>query len=529
MFHLVYAEDVRDMVVSLLVKARHGGWLPIFPAWHSYTDEMIGDHCAVLIADAFAKGVLSVDRDGSLFDEALRYMLKNALTVSSPVEYKMGMGRRALASYLRYGFVPLDDEVLDSAHPRQQVSRTLEYAYDDFVVAQAAQLWLDSRGQRRGADVCAAAAGGARACAGVVDGLGTGAGAAGTGKDEVEEVRRAVRRLLKSSENFLWVLDGPGVDGRASVSSGQRCATGAHESPRADADADDGVCDAPGPADGADADAEGAPTGFVRPRFSNFSWAEPAASLDPVQHYPWLTETSVWQYTFSVPHNVEGMIRAYGGPEAFAAKLDAFFDGGHYNHGNEPDHHALFLYAYVPGHAWKIAHRLAGIVATQYGPTERGLSGNEDAGQMSAWLVLASVGLYQVCPGCGGDNEYVLGLPLFARVEVEFTAPQPPPLPDSGTSIDGRGAPRLVITVQSPDGAEATPGTAENTYIQRVTWNGCLYDCAFFPHSLLTSQRGSGSSDAVNDLVVFVGTQPNKTWGGRDGRGCIEKVRHCGR
>jgi hypothetical protein len=359
--------------------------------------------------------------------------------------------------------------------------------------------------------------------------------------DEVDEVRRAARRLLKSSENYLWVLDGPGVGGRASVSSGQRCASPgrAHDvSPRAEeeakaeaheADGDgDHVCASPGDDD------DDAPTGFVRPRFSNFSWAEPAASLDPVLHYPWLTETSVWQYAFSVPHNVEGMVRAYGGPEAFAAKLDTFFDGGHYNHGNEPDHHALFLYAYVPGHAWKIAHRLSGIVASQYGPTERGLSGNEDAGQMSAWLVLASVGLYQVCPGCGGDNEYVLGLPLFARVEVEL-APSPPDGTGTSTSSDGRGARRLVISVRGPDGAEAAPGTTTgSTYIQRVTWNGCPYDCAFFPHSVLTGPPHLGQGDSsgrgdVNELVVFVGPRPNITWGGADGRGCMEKVKiECG-
>ena len=117
-------------------------------------------------------------------------------------------------------------------------------------------------------------------------------------------------------------------------------------------------------------------TGFPRPRHSNFSWVnfDPSSPFDPTRYYTWLTETTVWQYTFSVPHNVEGMIRAYGGYDMFLNKLDEFFQQEHYNHGNEPDHHVLFLYAYVPGAVWKIQHYLPTIIMKEYGHTgERGL------------------------------------------------------------------------------------------------------------------------------------------------------------
>ena len=112
-------------------------------------------------------------------------------------------------------------------------------------------------------------------------------------------------------------------------------------------------------------------TGFPRPRYANFSWAnfDTTSPFDPTRYYSWMTETTVWQYTFSVPHNVEGMIRAYGGEAIFLKKLDEFFEQGHYNHGNEPDHHVLFLYAYVPEAVWKIQHYLPKIITNEYGPT----------------------------------------------------------------------------------------------------------------------------------------------------------------
>ena len=126
-----------DMVKSLLAKGQQGDFLPIYPAWNSYTSEMIGDHADAIIVDAYAKGIRGFD-----VAEAYRLMKRNA-TVSPPPElYSDGRGRRALTSYLKYGYIPLEDKVADAFHTQEQVSRTLEYAYDDFLVGQMAA-WLD--------------------------------------------------------------------------------------------------------------------------------------------------------------------------------------------------------------------------------------------------------------------------------------------------------------------------------------------------------------------------------------------------
>jgi len=132
---LTILDPQRDgqMVQSLVDKGQQGGFLPIFPTWNSYTSEMIGDHAIAVIYDAYAKGIRNFN-----VPEAYRLVRQNAFLTPPLVEYVEGKGRRALTSYLRYGYIPLEDEVLDAFHQREQVSRTLEYAYDDYVVAQFA-------------------------------------------------------------------------------------------------------------------------------------------------------------------------------------------------------------------------------------------------------------------------------------------------------------------------------------------------------------------------------------------------------
>jgi predicted alpha-1,2-mannosidase len=124
-----------DMVKSLIAKGQQGGFLPIFPAWNSYTSEMVGDHAISVIGDAYAKGIRGFD-----VGEAYRLMRKNATELPAAHElYADGRGRRGLGSYLKYGFIPLEDSVPDAFHKDEQVSRTLEYAYDDFIVGEMAQ------------------------------------------------------------------------------------------------------------------------------------------------------------------------------------------------------------------------------------------------------------------------------------------------------------------------------------------------------------------------------------------------------
>ena len=123
-----------EMMQSLADKYAQGGWLPIFPCWNSYTSAMIGDHCIAAIGDAYIKGIRNFD-----IRTAYEGMRKNAfLSPCSEEEYNNGMGRRALESYLRYGYIPLEDPVKEAFHTQEQTSRTMEYAFDDFVLSQVA-------------------------------------------------------------------------------------------------------------------------------------------------------------------------------------------------------------------------------------------------------------------------------------------------------------------------------------------------------------------------------------------------------
>jgi predicted alpha-1,2-mannosidase len=136
LFTIIDPHRDADMIQSLIVKGEQGGYLPTFPAWNSYTAEMDGDHAVAIIGDAYLKGIRGFD-----IAEAYRLMRRNAMQVPiSEAEYRDGEGRRALHSYLKYGYVPLEDPVAGAPlpHRNEQVSRTLDYAYDDFVLAQIA-------------------------------------------------------------------------------------------------------------------------------------------------------------------------------------------------------------------------------------------------------------------------------------------------------------------------------------------------------------------------------------------------------
>jgi predicted alpha-1,2-mannosidase len=134
LFNLLIPKRNGDMMQSLMLTAKQGGWLPIFPMWNSYTSAMIGDHAVAAIGDAYIKNNVEIS------EESYQYLLKNAFeSPATQKEYLEGKGRRGLTSYLKYGYVPLEDKVLESFHKGEQVSRTLEYAFDDFVLSQIAQ------------------------------------------------------------------------------------------------------------------------------------------------------------------------------------------------------------------------------------------------------------------------------------------------------------------------------------------------------------------------------------------------------
>ena len=166
--------------------------------------------------------------------------------------------------------------------------------------------------------------------------------------------------------------------------------------------------------------------GFMRAR-RNGGFMTPFDPTEVNNHY---TEANCWQYSTYVPHDIAGWVEAMGGQEKAEAFLDSLFTTssettgrdqsditgmiGQYAHGNEPSHHAAYLYAYLskPEKSDALVHQ---ILDELYSPTPDGLCGNEDCGQMSAWYVLSAMGFYPVCPGSG---EWVTVTPLFDRVTL---------------------------------------------------------------------------------------------------------------
>jgi predicted alpha-1,2-mannosidase len=135
LFEILKPKLVNDLVQSLILKGKQGGWMPIFPCWNSYTSEMIGDHTTSVIASAYLKGIRNYD-----VDEAYQVLRRNAFeTPAYKSDYIEGKGRRALTSYLKYHYIPLEDSVKDAFHQNEQVSRVMEYAYDDYALSRFAK------------------------------------------------------------------------------------------------------------------------------------------------------------------------------------------------------------------------------------------------------------------------------------------------------------------------------------------------------------------------------------------------------
>ncbi len=310
---IIAPKEYNDMVKSLLAKAEQGGWLPIFPMWNNYTSAMIGDHSASIFADAALK---NFDFD---LEKAYKYMRKNAFeTPEDLAEYKDGKGRRALTSYLEFGYIPLDDEVETAFHKREQVSRTLEYAYDDWCVAQVANKL-------------------------------------GKTNDYTELSTRAL--------NYTNVFD---------------------ES-----------------------------RGWMNGRYGDGTFFE---DFSATKNHTFITEGTSKHYSWYVPHDIEGLKTLMGGEAEFSKKLNDLIDKNEYWHGNEPSHQIPFLFNYVD--QWdKTQKTVKNILHTEYGLEPGGLSGNDDAGQMSAWYIFGAMGFYPTCPG---SNEYQLSSPIFEKITLNL-------------------------------------------------------------------------------------------------------------
>ena len=240
--------------------------------------------------------------------------------------------------------------------------------------------------------------------------------------------------------------------------------------------------------------------GFARPRFSDGRWWTP---YDPVQlgHMPeprWrdYTEANGWQATFLVQHDLYGLIDHFGGDAAYERKIDSFFNGpstlpanappdiaglvGQYAHGNEPDQHAPYLYAYV-GASWKTQAMVRRLCTEMYKDDPDGAIGNDDCGQMSAWFILSALGFYPVDPT---TSVYVFGSPLFDEAEMQV----------------GEGR---TLRVRAIGNAPDRP------YVQSARWNGRPWTRNWIAHKDLV-QGG--------ELEFTMGARPSRFGTAREDR-----------
>ncbi|MGM9736095.1 MAG: GH92 family glycosyl hydrolase, partial [Candidatus Cryptobacteroides sp.] len=171
--------------------------------------------------------------------------------------------------------------------------------------------------------------------------------------------------------------------------------------------------------------------GFIRGKDSKGNFRKEYSPFSANHRSDDYCEGNGWQYTWLVPHDLEGLQRCFGGKEAFLEKLDSLFmvpselEGeyspdisgliGQHAHGNEPSHHIIYFYT-MSGQPWKTADKVREVLSTMYTTNAEGLPGNEDVGQMSAWYILSSLGFYEVEPASG---RYWFGTPLFDRAEID--------------------------------------------------------------------------------------------------------------
>ena len=302
-----------DVIKSLQDMGDKTGFIPTF--FH-------GDHAASFIAGAYQRGITNFD-----VRDVYRLLLRNA---NEP-----GGTRPFITEYIQKGYVPTIEVAAPEVETkgRAGVSKTLEYAYDDYAVAQLAKALHDTTNYRV---------------------------------------------LLARSKNYRNVFD-PG-------------------------------------------------TNFMRGRLGNGQWVRPFNPQYPYYEYMY-REANAWQVSFFAPHDMPGLVALYGGARPFEAKLDSLFTVpwntsymarnvsgfiGQYCHGNQPDHEAPFSYYFV-GKPEKSQRRLDEIMAKFYGMGKSGLgySGMDDAGEMSAWYVFSSTGLY---PLSAADARYVVTAPVFEKV-----------------------------------------------------------------------------------------------------------------
>lgn len=299
-----------DFINTFIADYQNGGILPVWELSGNETFCMIGYHSVPVMVDAYMKGIRGFDAEKAF--EAMKHSADTNLY--------------GLECYRKYGFLSNDCE-------HESVSKTLEYAYDDWCIAQMAKE------------------------------LGK--------KDDYE-------RFIKRAQSYKNVYD---------------------------------------PA-----------TGFMRGKDDGMFHSP----FEPAEVNNYYTEANSWQYSFYVPQDLNGLMALHGGKQKFASFLDELFKAdenlkgrqqaditgliGQYAHGNEPSHHITYLYNYA-GQQYNTQTQVYNICTNFYKNAPDGLCGNEDCGQMSAWYVLSSLGLYQVCPG---NNQYSIGTTIFDKAKIHL-------------------------------------------------------------------------------------------------------------
>ena len=368
LLNLVYPSVNAEIQAGLANAYRESGFLP---EWASpgHRGCMVGNNSASVVADAILKGVTPAEDVAVLYEAMLSGRDKVHPAVSST-------GRLGHEYYNTLGYVPYDAGI------NENVARTLEYAYDDWCIAQVAKM---------------------------------------LGKDE------DAKRLEKASKNYKNLFD-PEVK----LMRGRN-------------------------ADGT----------FQQP-FSPYKWGDA------------YTEGNAWHYTWSVFHDVEGLIELMGGREGFTQMLDSVFvvppiyddsyygvriheitemqvaNMGNYAHGNQPAQHMIYLYDYC-GQPAKAQWWAREVMDRLYSPKPDGYCGDEDNGQTSAWYVFSALGFYPVCPA---SDEYAAGSPLFKKATIRL---------ENGNDI--------VI--------EAPENSPENRYVGKMRINGKVSKRPFICHEEL--------------------------------------------
>jgi len=236
-------------------------------------------------------------------------------------------------------------------------------------------------------------------------------------------------------------------------------------------------------------------TGFMRGKDSNGKWREPFDKFT-ISHAGTAggdyTEGNAWQYMWSVQQDPDGLVNLMGGKDSFANKLDSLFNLqpiikgsgftgdvsgliGQYAHGNEPCHHVAYLFNYA-GQPWKTQYWVNNIKSTLYNNTRKGLCGNDDCGQMSAWYIFSSLGFYPITPG---SDSYIIGTPSFKSAKIN--------LPNG-----------KIFTIKAPTVSK------DNFYIQNATFNYQNYSNSNIRYTDI--QKGG-------ILEFIMGDSPQEKWG----------------